>query len=100
MQEDQIREALNAHWEASAAGDVDAEHNIYAEDAICDYPQSGERIVGRLNLQTLRGHHPVKLSGIRVERILGRSDVWIAEIHHHLPRKDDTYSKHYGISES
>ena len=58
MQEEQIREALNKHWHASAAGDANAEHDIYDEDAICDYPQSGERILGRSNLQALRSHHP------------------------------------------
>ena len=46
MQEEQIREALNKHWQASAAGDANAEHDIYDDDAICDYPQSGERILG------------------------------------------------------
>jgi hypothetical protein len=46
MQEEKILEALNAHWRASAAGDLDAEHDIYDDDSICDYPQSGERIVG------------------------------------------------------
>jgi ketosteroid isomerase-like protein len=51
MQEEQIREALNTHWHASAAGDANAEHDIYDDDAICDYPQSGERILGRSNLQ-------------------------------------------------
>src|SRR6266446_1147744 len=34
------------HWHASAAGDANAEHDIYDDDAICDYPQSGERILG------------------------------------------------------
>ena len=29
MQEEQIREALNTHWLASAAGDANAEHDIY-----------------------------------------------------------------------
>jgi ketosteroid isomerase-like protein len=60
MQEEQIREALNKHWQASAVGDANAEHDIYADDAICDYPQSGERILGRSNLQALRSHHPGK----------------------------------------
>jgi ketosteroid isomerase-like protein len=46
MQEEQIREALNAHRQASAAGDANAEHDIYEDDAICDYPYSGERIFG------------------------------------------------------
>jgi hypothetical protein len=79
MQEEQIREALNKHWQASAAGDANAEHDIYDDDAICDYPQSGERILGRSNLQALRSHHPGKPSGFNVKRILGKGDLWITE---------------------
>ena len=79
MQEEQIREALNAHWRASAAGDANAEHDIYDDDAICDYPQSGERIFGRSNLQALRSHHPGKPSGFKVKRIIGKDDLWITE---------------------
>ena len=79
MQDEKVREALNAHWHASAAGDLDAEHDIYADDAICDYPQSGERIVGRTNLQALRGHHPGKPSGFDVRRIQGQGNLWITE---------------------
>jgi hypothetical protein len=79
MQEEQIREALNRHWNASAAGDANAEHDIYDDDAICDYPQSGERILGRSNLQALRSHHPGKPSGFNVKRILGKGDLWITE---------------------
>lgn len=79
MQEEQIRAALNAHWEASAASDADAEHDIYDDDAICDYPQSGERIFGRRNLQALRSHHPGKPSGFEVKRILGSRDLWVTE---------------------
>lgn len=78
-QENPIRAALNKHWQASAAGDADAEHEIYDDDAICDYPQSGERILGRKNLQALRSHHPGKPSGFEVKRILGNGDLWITE---------------------
>jgi hypothetical protein len=78
-QADQIRAALDAHWRASASGDANAEHDIYLDDAICDYPQSGERILGRANLQALRSHHPGKPSGFNVRRILGRADLWITE---------------------
>jgi ketosteroid isomerase-like protein len=79
MRDEQIREALNQHWQASAAGDVDAEHAIYEDDAVCDYPQSGERILGRSNLQALRSHHPGKPSGLHVKRIQGTGDLWITE---------------------
>jgi len=77
--EEQIRAALDAHWRASAAGDATAEHDIYHDHAICDYPQSGERILGRSNLQALRSHHPGKPSGFAVKRILGRGNLWITE---------------------
>ncbi|CAG9274857.1 SnoaL-like protein [Paraburkholderia unamae] len=79
MTEASIRDALDAHWRASAAGDLDAEHAIYADDAICDYPQSGERIVGRANLQALRSHHPDKPSGFNVRRIQGEGPLWVTE---------------------
>jgi hypothetical protein len=74
-----IRAALNAHWRASAAGDANAEHEIYEEDAICDYPQSGERILGRKNLQALRSHHPGRPSGFHVRRITGSGEIWVTE---------------------
>lgn len=79
MREAQIRESLDRHWRASASGDLNAEHDIYADNAICDYPQSGERILGRKNLQALRMHHPGKPSGFKVRRMLGKDDLWITE---------------------
>jgi len=79
MNEEKIREALNAHWHASATGDLNAEHDIYDDGAICDYPQSGERIVGRINLQALRSYHPEKPSGFDVRRIQGNGNLWITE---------------------
>jgi hypothetical protein len=79
MQEDENREALNAHWRASAAGDMAAEHVIYHDDVLCEYPQSGERILGRSNLQALRSHHPGKPSDFSVRRITGHGDLWITE---------------------
>jgi hypothetical protein len=45
----------------------------------CDYPESGERILGRSNLQALRSHHPDKPSGFKVKRILGNGNLWITE---------------------
>ncbi|SAK83725.1 SnoaL-like domain protein [Caballeronia glebae] len=79
MNEQQIRESLDAHWRASASGDLDAEHDIYDDDVICDYPQSNERIRGRFNLQTLRSRHPGKPSGFEVRRMQGEGNLWITE---------------------
>lgn len=75
----EIRDALNQHWAASAAGDQLAEHAIYRDDVICDYPQSGERIRGRDNLRALRSHHPGHPSGFKIGRISGNGNLWVTE---------------------
>jgi hypothetical protein len=79
MGEPEIRGALDLHWSASANGNLEAEHDIYDDNVLCEYPQSGERILGRRNLQALRSHHPGKPSGFNLRRILGNEDLWITE---------------------
>ena len=54
MDDRTVRLALERHWQASDASDFKAEHDIYREDAVLDYPQSGERIRGRRNIQESR----------------------------------------------
>jgi hypothetical protein len=53
---DDVRAALERHWTASDANDFDIEHDIYHEDAMLYYPQSGERIRGRHNIQIGHEH--------------------------------------------
>ena len=79
MDEQSIRMVLDRHWAASAAGDQVAEHQIYHDDAVCEYPQSGEVIHGRRNLQALRSHHPDRPAGFAVRRIVGEGSVWVSE---------------------
>jgi len=73
------RSALDHHWAASASGDLEAEHEIYDDNVVCEYPQSGEKIPGRRNLQALRSHHPGKPSGFSIRRIVGANDLWVTE---------------------
>src|ERR1700759_5320415 len=74
----EIRAGIRAHWEASERGDIEAEHAIYAADAILDYPQSGERFRGRARIQAQRGGHPAERH-FMVRRILGGGDLWVSE---------------------
>lgn len=76
--DDDIRARIEQHWEASERGDIDAEHAIYAADAILDYPQSGERFRGRAKIKAQRGGHPAERH-FTVRRILGRGDLWVSE---------------------
>jgi SnoaL-like domain len=74
-----IRARVQEHWDASERGDIDAEHAIYAADAILDYPQSGERFRGRSTIQAQRGGHPAERH-FTVRRILGTGEVWVSEV--------------------
>jgi SnoaL-like domain len=74
-----VRAALQRHWAASDDGDFDAEHAIYDEGAILDYPQSGERIRGRERIQASRRAQP-NTKHFAMRRILGAGDLWISEL--------------------
>ena len=73
-----IRARIQQHWQASERGDVDAEHAIYAPEAILDYPQSGERFRGRSKIQAQRGGHPAERHFI-LSRIVGAGELWVSE---------------------
>jgi len=60
MSDQEIRKALKQHWTASDTGDFAIEHDIYHDDAVLDYPQSRERIIGRHDIQMARTVQPNK----------------------------------------
>ena len=78
MRDQEIRAALDRHWAASDANDFEAEHCIYREDAVLEYPQSGERIRGRRNIQITRANQPSK-KRFAVRRVIGSGDLWVTE---------------------
>ncbi len=78
MQEEQIRAALDQHWAASDANDFETEHRIYHEDAVLEYPQSGERTRGRRNIQNQRASQPNK-KRFSIRRIIGSGELWVTE---------------------
>src|ERR1700758_1300348 len=78
MDDKATRTALQRHWDASDANDFEAEHDIYREDAVLDYPQSGERIRGRRNILSSRAAQPNQ-KRFTVRRILGAGDLWVTE---------------------
>jgi hypothetical protein len=78
MRDQEIRAALNQHWAASDADDFETEHHIYHEDAVLDYPQSGERTRGRRNIQRQRTNQPSK-KRFSIQRIIGGGDLWVTE---------------------
>src|ERR1700761_6131317 len=78
MNNPDIRAALERHWTASDANDFDTEHEIYRDDAVLEYPQSGERIRGRANIQASRAAQP-NAKRFTVRCITGAGDFWVTE---------------------
>ena len=73
-----IRAALDQHWAASDANDFEGEHRIYLDEAVLEYPQSGERTHGRGNIQNQRASQPNK-KRFSIRRIIGGGDLWVTE---------------------
>ena len=78
MEDREIRATLDRHWAASDANDFEGEHQIYQEDAVLEYPQSGERIRGRRKIQSPRAAQPNR-KRFTVRRIVGAGDLWVTE---------------------
>ena len=78
MDDRALRVVLGRHWAASDAGDFKIEHEIYRDDALLDYPQSGERIRGRHNIQESQFVQQNK-KRFTVRRIVGSGDLWVTE---------------------
>jgi len=74
----EIRAALDQHWAASDANDFETEHLIYHQDAVLEYPQSGELTRGRSNIQGQRASQPNK-KRFSIRRIIGAGDLWVTE---------------------
>jgi hypothetical protein len=79
MGDDDLRAALLRHWAASDSGDLIGEYEIYEDGAVLEYPQSGERIRGRSNIQAARTAQPNK-KRFTVRRVQGSGSLWVSEV--------------------
>jgi hypothetical protein len=73
-----VRAMLEEHFE-HAGSDPDRAHAMYHEDAVLEFPQSGERFVGVENLREWRSDYPASTT-VEFREVRGGDDLWIAEI--------------------
>ena len=97
MDDREIRAALDRHWAASDANDLEAEHEIYRDEAVLEYPQSGERIRGRRNILSSRAAQPNR-KRFTVRRIIGAGDLWITEYVLSYDGRPSLHGEHHGVS--
>jgi SnoaL-like protein len=62
-----------------AGADVDRAHEIYHDDAVLEFPQSGERFEGVANFTEWRRRYPAEVR-FRVRRITAREDLAVVEV--------------------
>jgi hypothetical protein len=78
MDEATVRAMLMQHFENSGS-DPDLAHEMYRDDAVLEFPQSGERFVGVENFREWRSNYPASTSFV-IREVRGRDDLWVAEL--------------------
>ena len=76
--DEQVARALIARHFAHAGKDEVATSEIYADDAVLEFPQGGERIRGKANIQAFRSAYPASLQ-FEMRRTIGSGDLWVNE---------------------
>jgi hypothetical protein len=77
--DEHIRAAILRSMEAAGRGDPDISHEIYADDAVLEFPQSGERFVGKQNFLEWRRMYPGEVE-FAVRSIRGGGALWVREL--------------------
>jgi SnoaL-like domain len=78
MDAETVRKMLEQHFEHSGS-DPDLAHAMYHEDAVLEFPQSGERFEGVENMKHWRSEYPVPTAP-EITEVRGGGDVWISEL--------------------
>jgi ketosteroid isomerase-like protein len=80
MDERDARQVAEAVWRAMQAGDWEAVGGYLHDDFVQEWPQSGERIVGRDNAIAINQHFPGGLPAMRFRRTLAGGDLAVLEL--------------------
>jgi hypothetical protein len=103
MTADTARALIKAHFDASNVGaaggapgdEIARASDIYADDAILEWPQGGERIRGKASIVAFRSSYPARQE-FTLERTTGCHDLWVNE---YTIRYDDQLVLVVGIME-
>ena len=94
MDEATARRLIADHFAAAGRDEVRASE-IYADDAVLEFPQGGERIRGKARILGFRAAYPMSLD-FEIHRTIGCGDLWVNE---YTIRYDGRPSKVIGVME-
>jgi hypothetical protein len=78
MRYEEVRDLLLDHWKFTGGPNEARASEIYHDDAVLEFPQSGERFRGKANIQGWRERYPAQLD-FEPKEIRGSGDLWIGE---------------------
>ena len=87
-----VRAMLERNLELSRS-DPEKAHEIYTDDAVLEFPQSGERFEGVESFREWRSQYPADTS-FEFREIRGCDDVWVVE----LTVRYDGGAENFGVS--
>jgi len=90
MDEATVKAMLEQHF---ASSDPEIGHEMYRDDVVLEFSQSGERFVGVENLREWRSNYPASTT-VEFREIRGRGDLWVVE----LPISYDAGPSSFGVS--
>jgi hypothetical protein len=78
MDDTERRAQIRRFWEDTVR-DHEAAHAIYHDDAILEFPQSGERFEGVANFKEWRSQYPAENVALEMRNLRGQGAVWVVE---------------------
>ncbi len=80
MDEHDAGKLAQRYWDALGAGDWDAAGSLVHDDYVQEWPQSGERIVGRDNAIAINRDFPGGLPQMKIRRTVGDGELGVLEV--------------------
>jgi hypothetical protein len=77
MDEAERRAQIERFWDY-VGKDPEISHEIYHDDAVLEFPQSGERFEGLANFKEWRSQYPAGVV-LEMRNLRGSGDLWVAE---------------------
>ena len=78
MQYEDVRRELLRQWTYTGGPNEDKASELYHDDAVLEFPQSGERFAGKASIQGWRRRYPARLD-FEPRELRGQGDLWVAE---------------------
>ena len=79
MGEEENRQAVERAWKATESGDALQLADLLHEDAVQEWPQSGERIRGKKNITAINDNYP-GMPTAKMRRVSTAGDLVVAEL--------------------